>query len=595
MMKDVAEDMAEPGINFYRALAQRSMDMVIVIDGEGTAIYANPTAERLTGYRLEDFEGRSAIDLVHPDDLAVLGQSFEDLLAGAGDSEPIAFRLGRVDGSWMHVEAVASNQLEDEAVRGIVVNVRDIDERVRAEREARESDVRYRTMIEALLYGALLVDKHGVVTLANNALERTFGVTAKWMIGRRIMDIVSGAEKAGIRIVDDWGEPVIEHPVITTLRTGEARVGVIHGIVRPEGDTTWVRINSLPVMGDEGVEAVAASVADITDTRKATTNLHDALAALRQERTFLQVLLDNLEEGIVACDEEGRLTLFNPASRRFHGIPDDVDPVGRMPSAGGLRHTDGSSMVAEENPLLRALAGEEVRESELVVENRHGERRVVVANGQALYDEDGRKLGAVIAMHDVTEHKRQQAQLAELALHDPLTGLANRHLLDDRLRGALDRMRRGIGGVGLVMLDLDDFKAVNDNYGHDVGDDVLIAVARRIQATVRPQDTVARLGGDEFVVVCEVDGGHEEIERIAGRVTEALAEPYRLDGRNLTVLASVGGVLVEDPNMDSSKLLSQADDDMYRVKAEHRRARGKPERGSPRVLTDGVGGDSTPR
>jgi diguanylate cyclase (GGDEF)-like protein/PAS domain S-box-containing protein len=583
------EHTAEHDASFYRTLAQCSMDMVLVIDAEGETIYANPAAQRLTGHRREDFSGHLAIEVVHPDDREALGTAFEQLLAGAGETEPIAFRLSKADGTWLDVEAVASNQLSDPAVSGIVVNVRDIRERVRAEREIRETDARYRTMTDALLYGALLIDGDGRIILANQAMARTFGVAASDLVGRVLVDLIGAARSVGIQVIDEEGTSLSDYPVLATLRTGEPRVGAVHGIVRADGTTTWVRINALPVLGEQGVEAVAASVADITQSRETTRNLREALSALRQERTFLQVLLDNLEEGIVACDADGRLTLFNPASRRFHGIPDEVNPVGRTPSSAGLRRSDGSAMAPEENPLLRALAGEEVREAEIVVENRHGERRVVVANGQALYDEDGRKLGAVIAMHDVTEHKRQQEQLAELALRDPLTGVANRHLLSDRLRGALDRMRRGIGGVGLLLLDLDEFKEVNDDYGHDVGDDVLIAVARRIQSTIRPQDTVARLGGDEFVVVCEVDGGQEEVDRIAERVTEALAEPYRLDDRSLTVLASVGGVLVENPNVDPSKLLSLADDQMYRVKANHRRdRRARADRQSEAV---GAGGE----
>ena len=243
-------------------------------------------------------------------------------------------------------------------------------------------------------------------------------------------------------------------------------------------------------------------------------------------------------------------------------------------------------MDQRENPLIRAMSGEQLRDVEIVLESEAGDQRKVSVNGQALVDDDGWMLGAVVAMHDVTEQKLNEERLAELALHDPLTGLANRTLLAERLQEAIDALARrsagdrrppgtgdGQRGVAVFLLDLDEFKEINDVLGHDVGDDMLIAVARRLSAIVRPSDTVARLGGDEFVVVCDIESGEEEMLRIAERISTALARPYRIDGRTLTVLASVGGVFADNPDTDPSRLLSRADDAMYGVKWSRRRER----------------------
>ena len=292
---------------------------------------------------------------------------------------------------------------------------------------------------------------------------------------------------------------------------------------------------------DGRITGAIASFSDITAARRAA-------AELKREEQFLQVLLDTLEEGIVACDAEGRITVFNPAARRLHGLAETSDPIGRIPSDQGLRRADGSPMEPRENPLIRAMSGEQLRDVEIILESEAGDRRKVSVNGQALLDEDGWRLGAVVAMHDVTEQKRNEERLAELALHDPLTGLANRTLLAERLQQAIDglarsaeaatmaaatgdRQRRGDGqrGVAVFLLDLDEFKEINDVLGHDVGDDMLIAVARRLSALVRPSDTVARLGGDEFVVVCDIESGEEEMLVINERISTALARPYRIE------------------------------------------------------------------
>jgi diguanylate cyclase (GGDEF)-like protein len=230
------------------------------------------------------------------------------------------------------------------------------------------------------------------------------------------------------------------------------------------------------------------------------------------------------------------------------------------------------------------MSGEQLRDIEIILESRNGDQRKVSVNGQALVDEEGSMLGAVVAMHDVTEQKLNEERLAEMALHDPLTGLANRTLLAERLQEAIDALARrlpgvypgesgGQPGVAVFLLDLDEFKEINDVLGHDVGDDMLVAVARRLLAIVRPTDTVARLGGDEFVVVCDVESGEEEMLRIAERISTALARPYRIDGRTLSVLASVGGVFADNPDTDPSRLLSRADDAMYGVKWSRRRER----------------------
>lgn len=569
------ETVAEQAERRFRALVEHSMDITLVLDAEGSILYASPSAARLLGYAFDDWQGRSAFAAVHPDDQVQVSNAFLGIVGRAGQTVPLVFRVRKSDGTFLHAEAVATNRIDDSAVGGVVINLRDTSERVRAELQARVIDERHRALVSSLAEGVLMADAHGVAVLCNEALEQMLGIPATRLVGRTLLDIVAAAKRNGNDIVDDEERSlaVEEHPVIVSWRTGVPMTGKVSGILRPGRAPLWLQINARKLVeGDGGPTGVVASFADVTEVRAATSRLQRASGALQQERNFLQVLLDNLEEGIVACDAAGRITMMNPASGRFFGVSAG-DLLGRPLSPDGMRQLDGSAMAAEETPLARALRGESVREAQLIVESRHGEHRTVAANAQVLRDETGRELGAVVALHDVTEHKRTEERLAELALHDPLTSVANRLLLDDRLRRALDRMRRGGGGVGVFLLDLDDFKAVNDMHGHDVGDEVLCAAAQRLLAATRPEDTVARLGGDEFVVVCEVSGGLPEVQIIADRIERALAEPYRLTRTTLSVSASVGGVLVETPGVEPSKVISQADDEMYRVKSTRRQAR----------------------
>ena len=174
--------------------------------------------------------------------------------------------------------------------------------------------------------------------------------------------------------------------------------------------------------------------------------------------------------------------------------------------------------------------------------------------------------GVFSVARDVTDRKLAQAQLAHQALHDSLTGLANRVLFTDRLQQALARLARNRSEIALLFVDLDRFKVVNDSLGHAAGDEVLLQVADRLRRALRPADTVARFGGDEFVVVCEEVGSKMEAETIVRRVSTSLARPFRIQGQDVLMTASIGVVMTRDSEADAEELLRDADTAMYRAK-----------------------------
>ena len=598
-----------PGGLRLRTTAMHEADVVAVVSETGRFVFVSASAERLFGVDVRRAVGRDAFAVLDADSAPGARALFDDLVARRRLAVAMELRAVRPDGRTLELELTAANHLND-PVGGVVVTVRDVTARKALEQRASEVDRRQHALIESLADGILMVDADGRVVRVNEALEVMFRVPRVRLLGLRYEELLASVRRRGVEVFDETGEDlaVDDDPVLTALRRGRRVVGTVIGHRQGQAAAEWVRVNALPVLGADGtVVGAVGSFGDITESRRAAY-------ALRQEEEFLRVLLDTLDEGIVACDAQGRMTIFNPAARRLHGLPPSVEPVGRIPSSRMLRRPDGSPIEPEENPLLLAMAGERLHNVEIILAPPDGEPRKVSVNGQALVDEDGWKLGAVVAMHDVTEQKRYEERLADLAHHDPLTGLANRTLLALRMREAVDGLA-GLGGgagpagpggpsgaggtpprpdeavpggvvapdgtrthpehpgIAVYLLDLDDFKDVNDRFGHDVGDDLLVAVARRLSAIVRPTDTVARLGGDEFVVVCEIESGEEEMLRIARRISAALARPYRIDGRTLVAQASVGGVFVDDPGTDPSKLLSLADDAMYGVKWSRRRQR----------------------
>jgi diguanylate cyclase (GGDEF)-like protein/PAS domain S-box-containing protein len=226
------------------------------------------------------------------------------------------------------------------------------------------------------------------------------------------------------------------------------------------------------------------------------------------------------------------------------------------------------------HPDDRALVEETVRRSHRTGEpysfehrivRLDGESRLLACRGEVMLGHDGATLRMFGTCQDVTERRMTEEQLSQLALQDHLTGLPNRRLFLDRFAQALARAQRSSGRTALLYLDLDRFKVINDSLGHEVGDRVLLEVARRLGELVRPADTVARLGGDEFVVLAEGLESPEEALAISQRIEDVVAVPCDIGEGTVVVTASVGIALAR-PGEDPEGLIRDADTAMYRAK-----------------------------
>ena len=261
-------------------------------------------------------------------------------------------------------------------------------------------------------------------------------------------------------------------------------------------------------------------------------------------KEYTDSILANAGEGICGVDAEDRITFANEAAGRITGLG-ATGLLGRL-SADVLPAADGT----EREDALQRPDGSTVR----------------VAYTVSPIAKDGRRLGAVIVLRDVTRQRALERDLRHQALHDGLTGLPNRKLVLDRLEHAMTRARAGGGPVGVLYLDLDGFKRVNDSLGHNAGDLLLRTAAERLTAALRPQDTVARLGGDEFAVLLE-DAGHADVERLAQACVDTLANPFLVHGREVEVSVSVGVVPDARHCTDADEVLRNADVAMYAAKA----------------------------
>src|SRR4051794_9966463 len=333
-------------------------------------------------------------------------------------------------------------------------------------------------------------------------------------------------------------------------------------------DRMWLR-DRLP----NGRILVDGVISDVTELHERSDELSHALHAVQHANVQLETARQreaeataSLEAAIAASPSamillglDARVQLWNPAAERMFGWT-QAEVLGEV-----APHIPPDRRKAFAELIERAVAGESINDHEEVRVNRDGKRCYVALSTALVYGPDGDITGCLGMLTDITTRKEMENRLRTLAHRDPLTGLANRFLVGDRIDTALAN-RDSEHAVSLLLLDLDGFKAVNDSFGHAVGDELLIAVAGRLMTCLRSNDLAARLGGDEFAVLLETVDMDEAV-RVGERILQAVSVPFALSRAEVVVTASIG-VVHADRERSTQDLLRDADVAMYTAKAE---------------------------
>ncbi len=277
----------------FRALVEHISDAIALLNRQGKIVYSGPSPTRILGYEIGQNVGRSAFLLIHPADQPAARERFSALLQSPGASAPIKDRLLHRDGSWRHVEGIATNLLDEPEVRSVVLAYRDITERIMAEAALRESEERYRAVIAALDEGIVVQNPDGRITAANESACRIFGLNREQLIGRTSLD------RQWHTVHEDGSLfPPAEHPAMIAVGTGQRQTRVIMGVEKSDGARTWLSINAQPLFRDDAPNPYAAvtSFTDITERKRADTQLvraahYDALTGLPNRGFFMERLV----------------------------------------------------------------------------------------------------------------------------------------------------------------------------------------------------------------------------------------------------------------------------------------------------------------
>jgi diguanylate cyclase (GGDEF)-like protein/PAS domain S-box-containing protein len=334
--------------------------------------------------------------------------------------------------------------------------------------------------------------------------------------------------------------------------------------IRKDGSSLWVNRTVSLVHDAAGEPEYYIRVIEDISKRK------EAEEAVARERSLLRTVVDALPDRIYAKDRDGRFLLENATNVKAHGASNPEELLGK--TVYDIFPPEVAKRVeAEDRAIIES--GKPVINRERATTDAAGNTRWVVASKVPFRDSEGRVIGIVGVNRDITEHKRMEEALRQnverfenLAHYDVLTGLPNRVLFYDRLKQSLAHAKRNQWNVGVMFIDVDRFKNVNDTLGHAVGDKLLQQVAERLTGAVRADDTVGRLGGDEFAIVLSNLTSVQDASPVAQKLMASFTEPFKLEGSEVFVTGSIGITLFPEDSTDQDTLIKNADAAMYRAK-----------------------------
>jgi diguanylate cyclase (GGDEF)-like protein/PAS domain S-box-containing protein len=393
--------------------------------------------------------------------------------------------------------------------------------------------------------GLIVVDAERRVLSINRSMREMLGMPEAAIAAHPALEMLVPSTELALRCA-------------RTLASGEPQDGVAVALDGPDEDSghvRWLEFN-IRRTRQAGGDLLLLIGQDVTFRRQARMRLQESEAFFRL--TFSQAAI-----GIALLSREGRFLRVNRKLSEIVGYS-EIELLQRF----FHQVTHGADLLDDRAIMARLAAGEIAdfqRETRYL--RKDGHVVWVALSASAMRDAVSGQLRLILAVEDISRRKQDEQALLRLANHDALTGLPNRALLQDRLTQAVCKAQRAGRQVGVMFIDLDRFKQVNDTLGHEAGDQLIVEIARRLAGSLRESDTVARQGGDEFVVVLDDLAAPEDAALVAQKVLDRLFQPLLLGGREVVPTGSIGIAMYPRDGADGAALLKAADSAMYRAKA----------------------------
>jgi diguanylate cyclase (GGDEF)-like protein/PAS domain S-box-containing protein len=414
-----------------------------------------------------------------------------------------------------------------------------------AQEALRASEAELRLIMDNVPARVAYIDRDNRIRFLNRHNEEWLSQSRKELQGRRLSEVVGEARARQLQ------------PLVTRVLAGET-VSTEQLLAQPNGEQRWESIHYAPNRDAEGnVVGIYAVHTDIHDQKRNEE-------ALGRANWMLSSHINNTPLAVLEWDRDFKLVRWSPQAENIFGWRAD-EMLGVPITGSQLTHeSDRDAVVAL---IGKLMSGQEPRATGLN-RNYRKDGGVVWCEWyhSCLLDEQGRIVSILSFVQDVSSRIQAEERLQYLATRDALTGLPNRLLLQERLSQAILHAKRSARHVGVLFIDLDRFKNVNDTLGHRIGDELLKRVTAALGGALRETDLLARLGGDEFMVIVEDFDEASALNRVAHKLQEAIAQPFEIEEHDIYVTSSIGIAVYPDDSDDPEELLKHADVAMYRSK-----------------------------
>ena len=554
--RKIMEEILQKSEDYFREITENSSDVIIITESNGNIKYCSRSVERCLGYKPEELTGKNAFNFIYADDLPRAANDYSKAIQTKDTAIPNEFRVVHKDGSVRLFEGLGKNLLDNPSVAGFIMNIRDVTERKQleiqkeaAQKSLRESEEKYRTILEKMEEGLFELDLKGNITFVNDAECRKLGYSREELTGMNY------------RQFQDENTAKKTRQIFSEVYKKEEPIQLLDvEIIRKNGSKAFNEISVSLLKDKEGKATGFRGISRDVTVRRQMEEM------IRQSEEKYRTIINEVDEWYFEIDLAGNVIFVNDAIVRSVGYPPE--------RLIGLNY---KSFTSEER------SGEVFKIFRQVYETREPIKNFpyefVLPDGKITFfelsvfpklDDQGKVVGFRGVGHDVTERKRTEEQLNYIATHDLLTGLPNRMLLMDRLKMATAQAKRNDQKLALMMLDLDNFKNVNDSLGHMVGDKLLKEISLRLTGRLRQNDTICRLGGDEFIILLPAIERVEDAVEVAKIILESFEQSFICNDHLINSSISIGIAIYPDDAQDIDVLMKNADMAMYYVKAHGR-------------------------
>jgi diguanylate cyclase (GGDEF)-like protein/PAS domain S-box-containing protein len=548
MWQDIAErkkaesDLLESELR-YRNLFENANDIIYIHDLDGNYISLNHEAERVFGYSHDEILSMNIKQIVVPEHLKTAKRKMAKKIRGGTKQTAYEVDCITKDGKRLTLEVNSGTIYQGDTPIAIQGIARDITERKQTEEALRRSEQQYRELFENANDLIYTHDLRGNFTSLNRAGERITGYSREEAMKTNISEIVAPEFLQAAR-------------TMTTRKVeGEAPTTYELEIIAKDGHRVSLELSTRLILQGENPVGVQGLGRDITERKRSEE-------ALRASERQYRMLGEGLIHLVWTAHPCGKLDYVNKRTVDYFG--GTIEEVIGEAWQNVVHPEDLSNCVEQWTRSLRTGGDYEI---EYRLRRHDGQYRWHVARATAGLDAEGKVIKWFGTCTDIDAEKAVEAKLNHYARHDPLTNLPNRVEFMNHLTQAVERASgNDYARFAVLFLDLDRFKVVNDSLGHAVGDKLLIAIADRLKACVRPGDVVARLGGDEFTILLNRTGPLADVARVAERLQARLSAPFQLGNYEVFTTASIGLVISDEVPRNPEDFLRDADAAMYRAK-----------------------------